>query len=42
MADAERLRRHLQGLLKEAMSAEGQREPGMVDVVVVGGGPTGV
>jgi NADH dehydrogenase len=42
VADAERLRRHLQGLLREAMSAEGQREPGMLDVVVVGGGPTGV
>jgi NADH:ubiquinone reductase (H+-translocating) len=42
VADAERLRRHLQQLLENAMSAEGQREPGMLDVVVVGGGPTGV
>jgi NADH dehydrogenase len=42
VADAERLRRHLQGLLQEAMSVGGQREPGMLDVVVVGGGPTGV
>jgi NADH:ubiquinone reductase (H+-translocating) len=42
VADAERLRRHLQGLLQEAMSAEGKRKPGMLDVVVVGGGPTGV
>jgi len=42
VADAERLRRHLQQLLEDAMSAEGQREPGMLDVVVVGGGPTGV
>jgi NADH:ubiquinone reductase (H+-translocating) len=42
VADAERLRRHLQKLLEEAMSADGSREPGMLDVVVVGGGPTGV
>jgi NADH:quinone reductase (non-electrogenic) len=42
VADAERLRRHLQQLLEDAMSAEGQRGPGMLDVVVVGGGPTGV
>src|SRR6185312_9283454 len=42
VADAERLRRHLQGLLKEAMSVDGSPEPGMLDVVVVGGGPTGV
>src|SRR4030095_3759474 len=46
VADAERLRRHLQQLLEDAISAEesaeGQREPGMLDVVVVGGGPTGV
>jgi NADH dehydrogenase len=42
VADAERLRRHLQQLLEDAMSAKGQREPGMLDVVVVGGGPTGV
>jgi NADH:quinone reductase (non-electrogenic) len=46
VVDAERLRRHLQQLLEDAISAEGagesQREPGMLDVVVVGGGPTGV
>jgi len=42
VADAERLRRHLQQLLEDAMSAKGQPEPGMLDVVVVGGGPTGV
>ena len=42
VADAERLRRHLQGLLKEAISVDGSPEPGMLDVVVVGGGPTGV
>jgi NADH dehydrogenase len=42
VADAERLRRHVQGLLEEAMSPGGQREPGTLNVVVVGGGPTGV
>jgi NADH:ubiquinone reductase (H+-translocating) len=42
VADAERLRRHLQQLLEDAVSAKGQPEPGMLDVVVVGGGPTGV
>jgi NADH dehydrogenase len=42
VADAERLRRHLQRLLLQAMSPEGQHDPGMLDVVVVGGGPTGV
>jgi len=46
VADAERLRRHLQQLLEEAVSAEGsaesQREAGLLDVVAVGGGPTGV
>ena len=41
VADAERLRLHLQGLLLAAMS-DGGREPGSIDVVVVGGGPTGV
>ncbi|SDT23581.1 NAD(P)/FAD-dependent oxidoreductase [Jiangella sp. DSM 45060] len=35
VADAERLRRHLQDLLRDAA-------PGTLDVVVVGGGPTGV
>jgi NADH:quinone reductase (non-electrogenic) len=42
VVDAERLRRHLQKLLEYAMSAEGSPEQGMLDVVVVGGGPTGV
>ena len=42
VADAERLRRHLKGLLQDAMSPVAQREPGMLDVVIVGGGPTGV
>jgi NADH:quinone reductase (non-electrogenic) len=42
VADAERLRRHLQRLLQQATSVESQPEPGMLDVVVVGGGPTGV
>ena len=42
VADAERLRRHLQRLLQQAMSAESPTVPGMLDVVVVGGGPTGV
>jgi NADH dehydrogenase len=42
VADAERLRRHLQQSLQQAMSTKGPPEPGMVDVVVVGGGPTGV
>lgn len=37
VADAERLRLHLQGLLREAMAGAGPP-----DVVVVGGGPTGV
>lgn len=36
VADAERLRLHLQDLLRSA------DEPGALDVVVVGGGPTGV
>ncbi len=38
VADAERLRRHLQDLLKEAMPSDGDG----LHVVVVGGGPTGV
>ena len=40
VADAERLRLHLQSLLQTATGVGG--EPGLVDVVVVGGGPTGV
>jgi NADH:ubiquinone reductase (H+-translocating) len=42
VADAERLRLHLQGLLQAAMDDSAFREPGSIDVVVVGGGPTGV
>ena len=42
VADAERLRLHLQGLLLAAMGDGAAREPGSIDVVVVGGGPTGV
>jgi NADH dehydrogenase len=42
VADAERLRLHLQHLLQEAMAGGGSAEPGALDVVVVGGGPTGV
>ena len=42
VADAERLRLHLQRLLQEAMAGRGSAEPGALDVVVVGGGPTGV
>jgi NADH dehydrogenase len=42
VADAERLRVHLQHLLREAMAGRGSAEPGALDVVVVGGGPTGV
>ena len=41
VADAERLRLHLQDLLQAARSGAGD-EPGLLDVVVVGGGPTGV
>jgi NADH:ubiquinone reductase (H+-translocating) len=40
--DAERLRLHLQVLLQGAMDDATPREPGDIDVVVVGGGPTGV
>ncbi|MFL6169407.1 MAG: NAD(P)/FAD-dependent oxidoreductase, partial [Ornithinibacter sp.] len=40
--DAERLRLHLQALLRDAMAEPGSPAPGLVDVVVVGGGPTGV
>jgi NADH:ubiquinone reductase (H+-translocating) len=42
VADAERLRLHLQGLLQAAMGDTVSREPGSIDIVVVGGGPTGV
>ena len=42
VADAERLRLHLQGLLQTAVDNPVSREPGFIDVVVVGGGPTGV
>jgi NADH dehydrogenase len=41
VADAERLRRHLRRLLQEPATAQDQGE-GTLDVVVVGGGPTGV
>ena len=42
VADAERLRLHLQELLRGAAAGSGPGEPGALDVVVVGGGPTGV
>ena len=42
VADAERLRLHLQRLLQAAVDDAPSREPGAIDVVVVGGGPTGV
>jgi NADH dehydrogenase len=42
VADAERLRLHLQRLLQAAVDSGGSAEPGALDVVVVGGGPTGV
>jgi NADH dehydrogenase len=42
VADAERLRLHLQRLLRHALDGDGDPEPGALDVVVVGGGPTGV
>ena len=42
VADAERLRLHLQGLLREALDGTAPPEAGQIDVVVVGGGPTGV
>ncbi|WP_405065168.1 NAD(P)/FAD-dependent oxidoreductase [Kribbella sp. NBC_01510] len=41
VADAERLRRHLQSTLHAGSAAEPEDE-GALDVVVVGGGPTGV
>ena len=42
VADAERLRLHLQELLGAAIEDPESGEPGSIDVVVVGGGPTGV
>ena len=42
VADAERLRLHLQGLLEAAVDDAASLEPGSIDVVVVGAGPTGV
>jgi NADH dehydrogenase len=42
VADAERLRLHLQELLRAAIDDPASRQPGSLDVVVVGGGPTGV
>jgi NADH dehydrogenase len=42
VADAERLRIHLQHLLQAAMADGATVQPGQLDVVVVGGGPTGV
>jgi NADH dehydrogenase len=41
VADAERLRRHLQSTIRAGSAAEPEDE-GALDVVVVGGGPTGV
>jgi len=41
VADAHRLRLHLQRLLEHARSGD-RVDPGSLDVVVVGGGPTGV
>ncbi|MDX6324347.1 MAG: hypothetical protein QOK15_701 [Nocardioidaceae bacterium] len=41
VADAERLRRHVQQLIEDAIAAPETSE-GSLDVVVVGGGPTGV
>jgi NADH dehydrogenase len=41
VADAERLRLHLQHLLQEAMAGGGSAEPGALDVVVVGGAQPG-
>jgi NADH:ubiquinone reductase (H+-translocating) len=42
VADAERLRLHLQQLLWSAIDDQAAVQPGQLDVVVVGGGPTGV
>ncbi|HEY9292212.1 MAG TPA: NAD(P)/FAD-dependent oxidoreductase [Microlunatus sp.] len=42
VTDAERLRLHLQGLLLDAATNGDPDQSGRLDVVVVGGGPTGV
>ena len=42
VADAERLRLHLRDLLRTAIADESAVAAGDIDVVVVGGGPTGV
>jgi NADH:ubiquinone reductase (H+-translocating) len=42
VADAERLRVHLRDLLRVAIADPTVDRPGAIDVVVVGGGPTGV
>ena len=42
VADAERLRIHLRDLLRAAIADDADSDPGDIDVVVVGGGPTGV
>ena len=42
VADAEHVRLHLQEQLRAAIEDPESREPGSIDVVVVGGGPTGV
>ncbi len=42
VADAERLRIHLQRLIQEAMAERSPAAMSTLDVVVVGGGPTGV
>jgi NADH:ubiquinone reductase (H+-translocating) len=42
VADAECLRLHLQHLLRAAIDDPAAVQPGQLDVVVVGGGPTGV
>jgi NADH:ubiquinone reductase (H+-translocating) len=42
VADAERLRLHLQGLLRAALDSAASPEARQIHVVVVGGGPTGV
>lgn len=42
VADAERLRLHLRDLLRAAIADESAVASGDIDVVVVGGGPTGV
>ncbi|MFL6003700.1 MAG: NAD(P)/FAD-dependent oxidoreductase [Nocardioides sp.] len=42
VADAERLRLHVQQLLRAAIDDQAAMRPDQLDVVVVGGGPTGV